>query len=476
MRAFHDATDPSDAAGAATSTSRAQARDVERAPHSGEAMNRRVDESALTAPAESRAGEAAPWATAAPHAHFTALRQSLRARRHGNAASPFERHARILERATGKAAVPGNRVDMLVDGPATHAAMFEAIAGARDHINIESYIVEDDGPGQELAELLVRKRAEGVRINLIFDGWGSWRTPSRYFERLRAAGVALLEFNPINPFRHPIAWSLHLRDHRKLTVVDGRTAFIGGVNISSVYSPTSPRPPFDALACWRDTHVRIEGPVVADLQQLFLDHWRASSKRAAQSANYFPLLAALGDQRVAVAACDAGRRRNPFYRALLGAIEGAERRIFITSAYFVPTRRLVRKLIAAARRGVDVRLALPGVSDVWAPLAAGRSLYGRLLASGVRIFERHNAMLHAKTVVIDGVWATVGSSNMDWRSILHNAEANVVVLNEEFGARMEELFGCDVGQSEEITYERWARRGVISRATEWVARKLEFLL
>jgi cardiolipin synthase len=134
-------------------------------------MSRTVNESALTAPAESGAGQVAPWATASPPAPFTALRESLRARRHWAAASPFERHARILERATGKAAVPGNRVDMLVDGPATHAAMFEAIASARDHVNIESYIVEDDGPGQELAELLIRKRAEGVRINLIFDGW-----------------------------------------------------------------------------------------------------------------------------------------------------------------------------------------------------------------------------------------------------------------------------------------------------------------
>ena len=391
-------------------------------------------------------------------------------------ATPFERHARILEKALGCGAIPGNRAELLVDGPATHAAMFEAIAAARDHVNIESYIVEDDGPGRELAELLLRKRAEGVRINLIFDGWGSWRTPTRYFDALKNAGVALLEFNPINPLRHPIAWSLHLRDHRKLLVVDGRVGFIGGVNISSVYSPASSRPPSKATSCWRDTHVRVEGPVVAELQQLFLQHWRASSHGPPQSANYFPPLAVAGEQRIAVAACDAGRRRNPLYRALLAAIDGADKRIFITSAYFVPTRRLIRKLIAAARRGVDVQLALPGISDVWAPLAAGRSTYGRLLAAGVRIHERHNAMLHAKTVVIDGVWATVGSSNMDWRSILHNAEANVVLLDALFGARMEELFRCDLAQSEELSYERWTRRGVFARSTEWIARKLEFLL
>jgi cardiolipin synthase A/B len=384
-----------------------------------------------------------------------------------------DRHQLLLERAIGCPAVAGNRASILIDGPATHAAMFDAIGQARDHINIESYIVEDDGPGRELAGLLMRKCAEGVRVNLMYDGWGSWRTPGRYFDALRAAGVKLLEFNPINPLRHPIAWSLHLRNHRKLLIVDGRAAFIGGVNISGVYSSMPGR---KNDAPWRDTHLRVEGPVVAELQQLFIDHWRDSARRPPQPADYFPPLAPAGEQRLTVAACTVGRRRNPLYRALLAAIADAEQCIFITAAYFVPTRRLVRALVAAARRGVDVRLALPGVSDVWAPLAAGRSKYGRLLASGVHIYERHNAMLHAKTAVIDGVWATVGSSNMDWRSILHNAEANVVILDRGFAADMEALFLADIAQSREITFDDWARRGVVARSGEWLARKLEFLL
>ncbi|MGH6623993.1 MAG: phospholipase D-like domain-containing protein, partial [Burkholderiaceae bacterium] len=242
--------------------------------------------------------------------------------------------------------------------------MFAAIDAARESINIESYIVEDDGPGRELAELLIRKCLQGVRVNLIYDSFGSWSTRSRYFEVLRAAGVRLLEFNPINPLRHPIAWSMHLRDHRKLLVVDGRTAFIGGVNISSVYSThkSARRAPDGPFKHWRDTHLCIEGPVVACLQQLFLDHWRATAGDDAQTARYFPPLEHVGDQRVAVAACSAGRRRNPLYRALLGAIEGARYSIHLTAAYFVPTRRLERALMRAARRGVDVRLALPGVS------------------------------------------------------------------------------------------------------------------
>jgi len=385
------------------------------------------------------------------------------------------RHARVLRRALRAAPIAGNRSEILIDGPQTHGAMFDAIAAARDHINIESYILEDAGPGTELRDLLLMKRSEGVRINIIYDAFGSWTTPAQYFDTLRAAGVQLLEFNPINPLRHPIRASIHLRDHRKLLIVDGRVAFIGGVNISSVYS----HPPTDAAERqmpWRDTHLKIEGPVVADLQHLYVEHWRSRAGSAPQSANYVAPPEVVGHQTIAVAACAAGRRRNPLYRALLGAIRAAQRNVYITSAYFVPTRRLVRALVDAAHRGVDVRLALPGISDAWAPLAAGRSVYGRLLQAGVRIYERHNAILHAKTAVIDAAWVTVGSSNMDWRSLLHNAEANVVIIDAEAAARFEALFAVDIAASEELTLERWLQRGWTARISEWAARKLEFLL
>jgi cardiolipin synthase len=322
--------------------------------------------------------------------------------------------------------------------------------------------------------LLLLKRSEGVRINVIYDAFGSWTTPSRYFDSLREAGVQLLEFNPINPLRHPIRWSIHLRDHRKLLIVDGNIAFIGGVNISSVYSAPPARS--QQTLHWRDTHLRIQGPVVADLQRLYLDHWHSRAHSAPQPSAYFPPLQRVGDHGVAVAACAAGRRRNPLYRALLAAIRGAERSVCITSAYFVPTRRLVRALVEAAHRGVEVRLALPGISDAWAPLAAGRSKYGRLLQAGVRIFERHNAILHAKTALIDGVWVTVGSSNMDWRSLLHNAEANVVIVDSDVGQRFQQMFEADIAESEELTLERWQRRGWMARFGEWLARRLEFLL
>ena len=388
-------------------------------------------------------------------------------------------HARALARAVGRAPTGGNEVAVLLDGPQTYAAMFEAIDRARDHINIESYTIEAEGPGEELARRLIERRRAGVAVNVLFDSFGSLGTAARYFDDLRAAGVQLCEYNPVARLSTLLGRALHLRDHRKLMLIDGRIGFIGGVNISGVYSvgsagmlPSRGR----SRSGWRDTHVRIEGPVVAALQRLFVRHWRRYAATHLPAAQYFPPLAVCGSQRVAVAASEAGGRRNPFYRALLAAIEHARQRILLTCAYFVPTRRLLRALVAAAARGVDVRLVLPGFTDFWAPLHAGRSHYGYLLRAGVRIFERRDTLLHAKTCVIDGIWATVGSSNLDWRSFLHNAEANVVVLDAGFAQHFERVFDDDVARCHEVRLADWLARGSLHRLKEWLALRVEFFL
>lgn len=385
-------------------------------------------------------------------------------------------HARVLMRALAQRLVSGNKVELLIDGPATYEAMFAAIDAARDHINIESYIVEADGPGAELARRLLAKCREGVKVNLLYDGFGTIRTPDAYFEMLRAAGVRLCEYNPLRSWKRVFTWAVHLRDHRKLMVVDGSVAFVGGINISGVYSARSAETKAEATTPWRDTHVCIRGPLVAQMQALFIAHWNEHGCELVQQADYFPPTAAAGHLRGAVASCDAGRRRNPFYRALIKAIDAARHDVLVTTAYFVPTRRLLRSLASAARRGVDVRLLLPGQSDAWAPLQAGRSHYVRLLQAGVRIYERQGALLHAKTTVIDGVWATVGSANLDWRSFIHNAEANAIVTDSGFGAQMRTVFQGDIAASHEITLEMWHRRGVLQRLQESLARRFEFLL
>jgi cardiolipin synthase len=386
-------------------------------------------------------------------------------------------HGRALAGTLDRPLIGGNRVEVFVDAAAAYEAMFAAITAARDHINLESYILEAEGPGESLANLLLQKRASGVRVNVIFDSFGSLRTSAEYFRRLREAGVALCEYNPVSLWR-PLLRALHLRDHRKLLVVDGRVAFVGGINFSSVYAYGSAgrRVSVEELPPWRDMHVRIEGPLVTQLQEVFLEHWKCHVGRPPAVARYLPALLPRGSAQIGVAACDAGRRRNPFYTSLLAAIGKAQRRICITTAYFVPPRRLLRALERAARRGVDVRLLLPGISDSWPALAAGRSSYGRLLNAGVRIYECHDAILHAKAAVIDGVWVTVGSSNMDWRSFLHNAEINVIGIDPDLARELERLHGEDAARSQPITLEHWTRRGWTHRLKEWAARKAEFFL
>ena len=395
-------------------------------------------------------------------------------------------HAHTLVAGLGEPLVAGNRVELLQDGPGTYAAMFEAIDGARDHVNLESYIFEADGPGQDFARRLIARAKAGVRVNVLYDSFGSIGTPETYFDMLREGGVSVCEYNPLRRLGTLLSRALHQRDHRKLMVVDGHIGFIGGVNISSVYASGSS--PLTSLAHsgggdeahgkpgWRDTHVRIDGPIVAQLQRLFLAHWAKYSPTALRGAGYFPSIAPAGTQRVALTACEAGRRRNPFYRGLLQAIGSSRDRICLTTAYLVPTRRLMRALTRAARRGVEVHLLLPGISDFWAPLQAGRSHYSRLLRAGIHLHELHDTLLHAKTCVIDGAWTTVGSSNLDWRSFLHNAEANVIVLDAGLAHEMEQVFAQDVARAREIDRATWSKRGWRQRLVEVIARRFEFFL
>ncbi len=389
------------------------------------------------------------------------------------------RHLAQVEHALEAPLVRGNDGDVLIDGPATHRAMFAAIAGARDHVNLQTYILEADEVGERLANLLSKKRAEGVRVNVLYDSVGSLGTPKEYFERLRASGIAVCEFNPVNPLKAPKGWQINNRDHRKILVVDGRTAFTGGINISGVYSAGSfgsRRSAPSKEEGWRDTHIRVRGPIVAEFQRLFIDAWGRQECDGLESARFFPRNQEAGQWTMRVVASDPENSKSEMYVALLSAIEQAERRVWLTYGYFVPDPATIETLQAAAARGVDVRLVLPGFSDFWAPLYAGRSHYQGLLSAGVRIFERHDALLHAKTAVIDGVWSSVGSTNLDWRSFVHNYEADVIVLAEAFAREMENLFALDVKASHEITLEAWQRRGLVPRMREWAARVWEYLL
>jgi cardiolipin synthase A/B len=270
------------------------------------------------------------------------------------------------------------------------------------------------------------------------------------------------------------------RDHRKLLIVDGLVVFLGGINISSVYSGSSFRHHTKAdlhgELPWRDTDLQIEGPVVAEFQKLFLATWQAQQGEPLAPSNFFPTLQPQGKEVVRAIGSSPDDEFSLIYVTLLSAIGSAETEVWLTNAYFVPDPQLLAALEAAAARGVDVRLVLPGSSDSALVFNAGRSYYEQLLRGGVTIFERRGALMHSKTAVIDGVWSTVGSTNLDWRSFLHNQEVNAVVLGTEFGDRMRAAFESDVAQSEQITLEQWKRRPYSLRAKERFARLWQYWL
>ncbi|GAB4507972.1 MAG: phospholipase D-like domain-containing protein [Sulfuricaulis sp.] len=377
--------------------------------------------------------------------------------------------------------VLGNRLVLLQDGPATYQAMFKAIRKAKDHINLETYIFEDDDIGRQFADLLLERQAAGVQVNLIYDSVGCLNTPKEFFERLKTSGMQVLEFNPVNPLAgNKKLWLLNNRDHRKLLVIDGRIAFIGGINISESYSSSpsakSVRKKEALPAGWRDTHLQIEGPVVAEFQKLFMDTWTRQKGQPLARKNYFPKLSKQGDEIVRAIGSTSADIHSLIYLTLISAITNAEQRVYLTNAYFVPDPQLVKSLTDAAQRGVDVRLVLPGHTDSWTVFHAGRSHYTKLLRAGVKIYERRGAIMHSKTASIDSVWSTVGSTNLDWRSFLHNDEINATILGHDFARQMDAMFARDLAESNAIDLDRWKDRSLMLRLKEWLARLAEYWL
>lgn len=398
----------------------------------------------------------------------------------GRVTDIFERHLAIEEAIVGSPLTTGNQVLLLQDGPATYRAMFAAILAAQDHINLETYIFDDDEVGIRFADALIAKQQQGVQVNVIRDSVGTLGVPKAFFERMTASGIKVLEFNPANPLLARKTWELNQRDHRKLLIVDGRSAFLGGINISSVYSGGSFKPHTtsgsNGRMAWRDTDLQLQGPVVAEFQKLFLATWEKQQGEPLAAKNYFPPLASVGRQVVRAIGSAPDEPYSLIYATLLSAIGSAEASVHLTNAYFAPDPQLLAALEAAAQRGVDVRLILPSRSDSPLVFHAGRFYYGRLLRAGIKIYELKGAVLHSKTALIDGVWATVGSTNLDWRSFLHNYELNAVVLGSEFGAQVKAMFEQDLLKSDAITLERWERRALDLRLKELFGRFWEYWL
>ena len=395
----------------------------------------------------------------------------------GNAApgaDALSHHAGLTDPVSDCPILDGNQVQLLPEGRAVVEAVMRAIGSARRFVHMEYYTLDDVSlDNRSLFDLLERTAARGVEVAVIWDAIGSGNTPDRAFERLRAHGVQLLEYHSVNPFRARFDLRMNDRDHRKLTVVDGMVAVLGGANMSRVYqTPRSVgRGPDADHGYWIDNGIRIEGPAVGEIHRLFLHTW-------GQGGNVAPLQRRddeapwpdANGERIRVDGSAPAERRPLYNMSMRAAIRGARSRILLATGYFVPARTEWKLLAHAARRGVEVQLLLPGYSDVQAAVHAARALYGPLLQAGVRIHEVRNAMLHAKVATVDGVVTVIGSSNFDWRSVHFNNEIDAVVLGEATASAVESLLRRQIADAVPISYAGWRDRSRRERVLELAAR------
>jgi cardiolipin synthase len=350
----------------------------------------------------------------------------------------------------------GNALLILENGIGTYAAMLHDIGAAISSINFENYIFESDATGWEFANALAERALAGVSVNLLYDAIGSANASADMWAFLAGAGVNVRAFHPLS---EGLARA-QIRDHRKLLIVDGRIGYIGGHCIGNCWSGRNP-----GEGAWRDTHVRLEGPAVADLQRTFCECWAEAGGQecAADDPRFFPPLESRGSLDVMTLTCGEERGMRQAY---LEMFKQARKRILIANAYFCPDEELRAALKAAARRGVRVRIIVPSKSDHEIMIAAARSTYADLLNAGVEIYEYQPTMLHAKTALVDGCWATVGSCNLDSRSLSFNYEANIGISSRRIVRTLERTFKRDLRRSERIRPEHWRRRPFVQKVAE----------
>ena len=384
-----------------------------------------------------------------------------------------------LQTAVGRfPAVGGNRVEVLADTNRTLGLIEQAVDAAETSIHLEYYIWRPDRTGARLRDALVKKARAGVRVRLLYDGIGSLWLTRRFLRPLTDAGAEVAAFLPGASLRE--RWSLNLRNHRKIVVVDGRVAFTGGMNIGDEYlglggdgglrgmlglAPKAKR------NFWRDTHLRCEGPAVSQLQQVFFEDWYFATGAVPGGERHvaalFPPPGRPGQavvQAVAngpVGGTAVGERAYPrgLSNLFLTAITGAKRTIDLTTGYFVPPGPIAQALEAAAWRGVRVRLLVPGTGGKPWTIFAGRSEYDSLLSAGVEIYEYRRGTLHAKTLAVDGTWSLVGSANLDARSFYLNFEVGLALFDDRTAQQLADRFDADLARAERITQRAWAERG-----------------
>ena len=374
-----------------------------------------------------------------------------------------------LQAYAGAPIVPGNAVQLLLNGEQIFPALVEAIRGARTSITYAQYFFEEGPVSDDVVNALADRCRAGVPTHILLDGVGASSMSDQHATTLREAGCQLKTFRPLNP------WSLRRannRNHRRILVVDGRVGFTGGSGVSRKWMGNG-----RTEGHWRDTDVRIEGPAVDWMQAAFVENWMEVAGEALGGDAYFPRArAAPGTVPVQVVRSSPEGGSSAIYATLLIALNAARESIRITNPYFLLDEAMTRTIVERIRRGVKVEVLVPGTIDHAFVREASRADWGALLKAGVRILEYQPALLHAKTIVIDGRWVTIGSTNMDPRSFALNQELNVVIYDRGIGRRMEEIFAADLAHAKVIDYATWANRGLRARLFERVIFPLREML
>ena len=356
----------------------------------------------------------------------------------------------------------GNRLELLENGDAIFPAMLAAISSARKTVNFEAYIFWSDEVGTRFRDAFAERAAHGVAVRVLLDAVGSSSLKGSDVDILRRAGCRVEFFHSKKPW---MLWVVNHRNHRRVLVVDGTVGFTGGVGFAEPW-----RGDADSREHWRDTQVRVEGPAVRGLQRAFQENWSEVTGEPLVGEEFFPALEQAGSSSVAVVPSSPLAAMSGAGRVYAISLAAAAKEVWIANSYFVPDETTVGLLVAAVKRGVDVRVIVPSDehNDVPATKAAGRSSFGRLLEGGVKIFEYQPTMFHPKTMVVDGIFSTVGSANFDERSFHLNEEINLFVYDNAFAGLMKQRYERDLQKSRPYTAAMWKARPLTKRVTEWL--------
>jgi cardiolipin synthase len=380
----------------------------------------------------------------------------------------YSRLIALLQNINQALPFDGNNIDIYTAGTPMLKALLAELKKAKTHIHIEFYIFEDDATGHAVRDVLIAKAREGVEVRVIYDDVGCWRVPARFFSEMTRAGIEVRSFLEV---RFPLLTSrVNYRNHRKVVVIDGRVGFVGGMNLADRYMNGV------SWGVWRDTHLRIEGKAVHGLQMAFLMDWYFVDRTLLSSSRYYPKQETKGDSMVQIVTSDPIGPWKEIMQGLVQAISNAQTYFYMQTPYFLPTEQLLAAMQSAALSGVDVRLMLPQRADNRLIQLASCSYLADMLRAGVKIYFYKKGFLHSKLMVSDDAFATVGSTNLDFRSFEHNFELNAFIYDSGAAGRMRDIFLSDQRHCSQLFLRSWKKRSIWQKAGESVMRLMAPLL